>query len=183
MTERKPFTMWNTYETEKQKLMEVGFKIRIYYYVQDSERRVVMSLTDYDVIDGWPARWGRIDGIMPLIMSSEYDAYYEADLLMQQTPSLWKDIPRKLVIKPEVKKLIACRSMTQEQVDVMDSYTFSELKRAVKTNYYPVSKIKNKKMKKSWVQPLLDVKTWGFRVFRMKIDLPDDLYGPIRDYL
>jgi len=145
VTERKPFTMWNTYETEKQKLMEVGFKIRIYYYVQDSERRVVMSLTDYDVIDGWPARWGRIDGIMPLIMSSEYDAYYEADLLMQQTPSLWKDIPRRLVMKPEVKKLIACRSMTQEQVDVMNSYTFSELKRAVKTNYYPVSKIINKK--------------------------------------
>jgi len=39
------------------------------------------------------------------------------------------------------------------------------------------------KMKKSWVQPLLDVKTWGFRVFRMKVALPDDLYEPIRDYL
>lgn len=183
MTERKPFTMWNTYETEKQRMLGVGFQVRIYYYVQDSERRVVMSLTDYAVIDAWPANRHRVHGLMPLIMGSEYDAYYEADLWMQQTPNLWKDIPRKLVIKPEVKKLIAYRSMTQEQVDVMDSYTFSELKRAVKTNYYPVSKIKNKKMKKSWVQPLLDVKTWGFRVFRMKIDLPDDLYEPIRDYL
>jgi hypothetical protein len=158
-------------------MLEIGFQVRVYYYG---------SVTDYVVMDAFPPGAQHIvHGVMPFLMGREFDSFYEADLLIQQTPGLLENIPKDTVkrLSPEVKKQIERRTMTQEQVDVMDSYTFSELKRIVKANYYPVYKIKNKKRKKSWVQPLLDVKTWGIRVFCMKIDLPDDLYDPIRSYL
>jgi|AntAceMinimDraft_12_1070368.scaffolds.fasta_scaffold17739_2 hypothetical protein len=176
--------MWDVYDNEKILMLKKNassYGIRIYNY-QSTTSYGILWLLPYSIVSNMQ--------LYNVIMPNEpmkhcFNLHYDADLLMQHYPHLWHYIPSDLakIMKPELKKLIMSRSLTQTQLDIIHSYSFTQLKHIVTINYYPILKIKNKKTKLSWVNALIHVKKWGFNTFKICVDLPSDMYLLIQNYI